>query len=256
MTSLRPLAAALVLSLSSLPACGVGEIGGPGGGGDQTGGPDAGPGQNAADAAPNAPDAAPPDYSMTVIPTGATNLTLGTATAFQIALTSERFVGPVELSLTGAPESWNVRFEPSATATLAYDGTATVDLIVEIPTNADPGEIALSVDALATPGTRSQPAALVVTNELIVDIAAGTGSGAHAFPSRSDIKVGTVVTIQNSDDTAHRIHSNNDEQGFPHQPDEMAQGESYSVTITGAGELNYYCHVHEVVAGVGQLAAQ
>ncbi|HUH00444.1 MAG TPA: hypothetical protein VML75_00535 [Kofleriaceae bacterium] len=251
------MAVALALALSALPACGVGEIGGPGGGGgDPTGGPDAGPGQNAADAAPNAPDAAPPDYSMTVIPTGATTLTLGTATAFQIALVSERFVGPVELSVTGAPGSWNVRFEPSATAVLAYDGTATIDLIVEVPTNGDAGEIALSVDALAAPGVRSQPAALVVSNELIVDIAAGTGSGTHAFPSRSDINVGTVVTIRNSDTTAHRIHSNNDDQGFPHQPDDMGQGESYSVTITGTGELNYYCHVHEVVAGVGQLRAQ
>lgn len=254
--SLRPLAAALALSLSSLPACGVGEIGGPGGGGNQNGGPDAGPGQNAADAAPNAPDAAPPDYSMTVTPTGATTLTLGTATAFQIALTSERFVGPVELALTGAPESWNVRFEPSATATLAYDGTAVVDLIIEIPSNGEAGEIALAIDAVAAPGLRTQATALSVANELIIDIAAGTGSGAHPFPSRVDINVGTSVSIRNSDGTAHRIHSDNGNEGFPHQPDNMGQGEAYTFTVTGTGELNYYCHIHEVVAGVGQLAAQ
>jgi plastocyanin len=245
------------LAISGLVGCTPGEIGpgsgpgGGGGGGDD--GPDAGVSQNAPDAEPAAPDAAPPDYAMSVGPTAGVDLALGQVAELEVTLTSERYDGPVSLAVAGAPASWNITYPEGDTVDLAYDGTATATIQIELPSNGEALSSVLQVTANAGPGERIGTVPVTAINELTVVISDGTADGQHNFPSAAEIRLGAAVKILNADGTLHRIHSDNGNAGFPHQDGEMSQGESYSFTIDQTGQFNYYCHEHNVGAGVGSF---
>lgn len=201
-------------------ACTVGDLSGPnpGPGQDPGGGPsvgpDAAPGSDPGDPAPNAPDAAPPDYALAMAPATAA-IELGQEAAFTVTLDSDRFAGPVALTASGVPDSWLVTFTPSDTIELPANGTAMVTVTVAAPSNAEPAAATLGVIATAAPGERGAQAALEVANQYTVTIADGVGEGQHEFPGLAEVRLGTNITILNADATQHRIHSNNDEAGFP-----------------------------------------
>jgi plastocyanin len=233
--------------------CSPGEITGPGGsgpGGNDNPGVDAGS-DDPVDPPPGAPDAAPPDYSLS-IGTPTTQTILGTTSEIEVVLQSDNFQGTVALTAADVPATWEVSFSP-AIVSMPRNGSATTTMQVTIPSNGIAGTNVLTVNASGAPGIRTGTATLEVANEVVVTLAPGTGQDQHNFPEPLEINLGTKVTIANADTTAHRIHSGNDDAGFPHQPSNMGEGEGYSFTLTRSGSFNYYCHVHDVAAGVGRI---
>jgi plastocyanin len=232
-TARRLLPALLSLCLA---AC-VGTIDGGPGGDPGPNGVDAGPGGGGggADAGPGAPDAAPATYSIAVSP-GNASLTLGTSADFQVTVVSDRFSGPVTLSAANFPDSWEVSFAPS--------------------------EIVTQVSGDSSAGIKQAAISLAVANEYIVAIPAGVGGGSHPFPGTIDTRLGSTVIFVNYDGTQHRIHSDGDANGFPHQspsglaaaPGDGSPGGTYEVTVTRASSTQYYCHEHGAGSNVGTLA--
>ena len=176
---------------------------------------------------------------------------LSSETRYTITLQSTNYEGPVTLITTGVPASWTTTFEP-ATVVLALDGTTTVELLVQVPSNGEATTATLGVEATASPGTRAVSSQLVVANELSVAIPSGSGTGGHQFPGRIDLKLGATLKIVNSDGTLHRIHSDGGP-GFPHQDNDMTQGQMYQVIPGDVGQYNFYCHIHGVGTGVTNL---
>lgn len=245
---LRPAVPLSIVLALSLTACNVGDLSGPGGGG----GADAGAGDPGADAGPDSPDAIPPNYTLAVTPPSIDTI-LGTEAVFTVELSSMNFTGATTLSAIGVPDSWTVAFDPPV-VNVPLDSVAYATMTVTIPTNGEAVASMLQVEAVAAPGTRSTLASVAVANEVVVTLPAATGGGAHPFPAPLDIRLGAQVTIANADTTLHRIHSDNGNRGFPHQEGEMGEGGSYSFTITQTGSYDFYCHIHEVNAGVGRIA--
>ncbi|MEM9490000.1 MAG: hypothetical protein AAGC55_12710 [Myxococcota bacterium] len=203
---------------------------------------------------PNDPAPLPPEYTLSVTSEQVAALTLGNTASFELTLLSERFAGPVTLTVPDLPSSWEVEFLPSDFVDVPLDGTVTVTMNVVVATSAEAKTTDLIVRASAEPGEREAVVNLAVENRLIIDIEDGVGEGTHTFPSLAEIRLGATVELRNSDSTSnHRIHAGDGDVGFEHQPDNMGAGESYVVNITATGRFNYYCHIHEVGAGVGQL---
>jgi hypothetical protein len=247
------------LSLSLLLALGACDVGtlGPGGGNPGPGGgsnpesPDAQP-------APGSPDAAPPDFLVSVTsPTNAT--TLGTEVHYQIMVAGVHDMnGDVALTATGVPASWQATLTPT-TVTLSADGSATADLKLVIPTDAADltANIGVSASGASVTHTATAASALTVAKEVIVTITDGTGAGVHPFPSRIDVLVGTKLRVMDADTkTVHRIHSDATAQdGFAHQDNDMSAGQEYDAVPNQGGGTQYrwYCHDHGQGTGVVNL---
>lgn len=240
----------LALALGPLAACTLGDItpggpGNPGGGDDVTSGDDTSGG---------APDAAPtPDFTASMSPTQQAT-SLGTTSRYTITLDSSNFMGPVTLAATGAPASWNVSFDPMDTVTVPMNGQATVDMVVQVPSDGDAGNMNLAVTATGSAGTKQVGASLAVANEYVITIANGTGSSAHPFfPQQLTLKIGATLKIKDADtSTAHRIHSDGGP-GFPHQDNDMAAGQEYDITPSASGAYYFYCHDHGEGLGATDL---
>lgn len=241
-----------LLALVTLAAaCEVGVTPGGGGGGDDIEDPQV-------DAGPPPIDAPIARYTVAVSPPAAATI-LGTETTFTVTLGSDHYDGPVALAVTGAPTSWTVTVTP-ASVTLTDGGTATAQVKVAIPPNGDaaPAGQTLTIGATAAPGPQSTTAALTVAKEYAVTIGAGTGTGTHFGALNGGlvrVKTGTVLHIRNADTTAHRIHSGGGIGGFPHQPNNMGNGEEYRVTVQDGSDV-FYCHVHERGAGDVNLVVE
>ncbi len=240
-----------LLALLALPfaACTVGEI--TGGGGDDVGGDDV-----VGDDDPGpAPDAAvEPAYAIAVTPpTQTTNL--GTVLRYQVVLSSTNFTGAVDLAATGVPESWTATFEPSASINVPLDGTATAELVVTVPTDGEAAVAAISIDATGAPGAHSAVTSMTVANELVVEWGAGTGAGAHAMPGNLAMRLGATLHIRNGDTAQHRVHSDGGP-GFPHQDNNIGQGQEYVVVPGDVGGYRFYCHVHGDGSGVTNLTVR
>ena len=202
------------------------------------------------DSGGSGPDAG---FQIAVSP-GSASATLGTTTSFQVTLTSTGATGPVALSLTGAPAGWEATFAPSASPTLSEGGSTTVTVAVRVPSN---GAAAVSGQALAVRATLGSKAltrsvTLMVANEYILEIPAGTGStGAHwsaVAGSLLLLRTGTTLTIRNADATPHSVHTDNDIPGFPHQSGSMSLGQHFS-NVLAVGEDVIYCHDHGTATG-------
>lgn len=252
MTHLRSASLVLSFVFFAFSGCDVGGVAGPGPGPGGGSGADAGQASNT-DAAPGTPDAAPADYALSV-PQTPTELSLGQNAELRLTLTSSHFTGPVTLSAAGYPDSWSVTFEPSSTVNLTADGSVDVTVGIAIPTDGKSGASDINFTAQASPGMRNGSASVSVANELTIVIPNGTGSGNHSFPVDLPVHVGTRITFLNSDGTPHRIHSNNEAAGFPHEGGDMTQGQSYTFTFSSPGGFGYYCHDHEGSSGVGSFA--
>ncbi len=233
------------LPLVVLSACEIGTITVAGPGEPEPAGPDAG---EVDDPAPDpaSPDAAPPeDYSLSLAPDVA-EVRLNETAELEITVTSDRFAGPVALSVAGAPTSWTVEVEPSV-VTVPADGQASATVRIRVPADGEAmAPATLSVEASAAPGLRASTAAVSVINELVVPLLPGTGGGAHVLPPQMRVRLGASITFVNQDTALHRIHSTIDGDGFPHQPEPgIAPGESYTVTPSRArDDFDYYCHEH------------
>ncbi len=243
----------LVAALS-LGACDVGTITGPGGGPGGPGGPGS-PDSPDAQPAPGSPDAAPPDFDLSVTTTTA-NTTLGTEVHYQIMVAGMHGMsGPIQITPTGIPPSWASTLTPSA-ITLDSTGVGTADLKVAIPTDAADltATIGVSATGLSVTHTAQSSAPLTVAKEVIVTIPDGTNTGAHPFPARIDILLGTKLRIVDADtSTPHRVHSDaTATDGFAHQPSDMTAGQEYDVTPTlgGGTQYRWYCHDHGTGTGV------
>jgi plastocyanin len=238
----------LVLAAAApLAACTVGDITGPGGGDD-----DGISGDDDGDDTAAGPDAGvEPSYSLTMTPPQVAT-TLGTESHYTITLASTNFTGPVSLSVSGLPADWMATFEPTA-VTMPLDGTTTVDLTITVPTTAAGATTQIGVNASAAPGTHEASAQLAVANEYIMTIGDGTGTGAHAFPSNLQLKLGATLRIMDADTgTPHRIHSDGGD-GFPHQDASMEAGQEYAVTPGDLGGYRFYCHDHGEGTGATNL---
>ncbi len=238
----------LALALATpIAACTVGDLTGPGGGGS---GDDTGGGDDTGDDVAGPDAAVAPDFTATMTP-ATLSTALNSETRYTLTLESSNFEGPVTLTATGVPATWTTSFEPSTVA-MALDGTTTVQLVVQVPSNGEAMTATLGVEASGSPGTKVVSSQLVVANELTVVIPSGTATGGHQFPGRIDLKLGATLKVINSDGTLHRIHSDGGA-GFPHQDNDMTQGQSYSVIPGDLGEYRFYCHIHGTGTGVTNL---
>jgi plastocyanin len=197
-----------------------------------------------------------PSYRLSVAPPTA-ETALGTEVTYTIAVDATDFSGPVALSLSGAPASWNATITPAMVDVL--DGsTVTATLRIVIPPNgaaATAGQ-ALAIDAAASPGAQSAQAMLTVADEYTFPIASGTGTGAHWGAMSGGllrVREGTTLKILNSDTIGHRIHAGGGV--FNHQGATMAPGASYTVTVE-AGSDTFYCHDHGQGSGEVNINAQ
>jgi hypothetical protein len=201
-------------------------------------------------------DVAPaPDYSVAIASALATT-SLGTEVAFTINLAASQFSGPVSLSLSGAPANWTTSVEP-ATVNVADGALSTATIRIRIPTNGDaaPSGKVLTLNASAAPGAKSATAKVIVNNELFIDIAPGTGSGAHwgaLAGTTLRVKAGTTLKFRNLDSTGHRIHANGEV--IDHEDTTMGPGQTHPA-VARAGTDEIYCHDHLEASGKFNLIA-
>jgi hypothetical protein len=174
---------------------------------------------------------------------------LGRTETFTVTLTSmDGFSGSVPVTLD--PGSTMTGFTMTATPTsvdIPADGTATVQVAVKIPTDAELLTPTLEIDLGGTSPTMVT-SDMTIEQKLLIDLPAGLGTGSHIgmLPTGAPLKVrsGTMVTFHNSDTARHRIHGDG---GIPHESTtdttSGTTGMDYTVTVTNDGD--WYCHDHE-----------
>lgn len=188
------------------------------------------------------------------------DLSLGTDDLRDITVTSiDGYTGDVAFDLSGAPESWELTIEPSV-VTLGAGETATATLSLAIPSDAEAPEDEVTLEVVATPLEEARDPSLVNTTTAILDntyylaIADGVGNDTdHGFEP-VDIRLGAAIEFLSLDTTAvHRIHSNHDGVGFPHQGPTLDES-NYRVTIEASGiYTQWYCHEHSATNGSGMI---
>jgi len=204
-----------------------------------------------------APPPPPPAYLLEVGAPLEPIIELGQSTQFVVTLTSQNgFDGGVSLAVEGAPESWLLSFDPADQIVLEPNDSVDVVVSIDVASNAEAADATLDVTANSVLGPQTGQVALSVLNELTIAIAANVGEGQHNFPGTTAVRPGTAVKFVNADSIEHRIHSNRDDENFPHQPDRLAPGEVYVVTPVDPDNYNFYCHEHEVAAGVGRIVVE
>jgi plastocyanin len=200
-----------------------------------------------------------PIVSLEVTPPLA-DLSLGTSASFDVIVTSENYAGPVALSLTGAPASWQVAFD-SPTLDFTGTGSLAASFTVTVPPSGDAGSITASVVATASMGPQEAAIQVDVENAYVMAIPDGVGNaGAHGFPQDITVRSGTVIRFENLDTSSgHTIHANGGD-AFPHQDDQMAPapsagqtGGTYQLTTSNTGIYDFYCHDHGQNTGVGLI---
>jgi plastocyanin len=187
---------------------------------------------------------------------GSRSTILGTTNRLLIKLRSCGYAGPVALSISGADPSWSVAMDPPALV-LATNASSESALNIQIPTDGVAGSFVLQVSAQTGDGNGSATARLAVLRQVIIPFIDGTGGSDHHFPPIVLVNLGTTVRFVNYDSTSmHRVHSDNGEHGFPHEPYELAFGGEFDVTPTAPGSYGYYCHTHMFAAGSGTVIVQ
>ena len=237
-----------VLGLSVLMGC-VGVVDSTGG--DDTTNPNPDPNPN-----PNPdPNPTPTPMLAATIDKPTVTTALGESATLIVNLTgSGGFSGPVTLTPSvmdagGAPVSgWTMTMTPP-TVNLAADGTASVTISVDIPT--DTASLATTVKvgvSAASVTAQTLTSAFTVANTYTIQIKAGTGTGTHAgvFPTLLKLKTGAQLIFHNADTIAHRIHGNegNGNTGIAHEANDLQPGANYKVTPSGSD--TFYCHDHDI----------
>jgi hypothetical protein len=187
------------------------------------------------------------NYSVAVTPSSAST-TLGTAVSFTATVSSSGFSGPVTLSATGLPASWQAAFSPSATINVTSGGNASATVTVTIPSNgaAATTGATVTIHGTASIGDRDGTTTLTVPNQYIVHLADGTGAGAHwgaLSGTILNLNAGTTLTVENDDSVDHEVHTTASIPGFPHENGPLGTGGTYS-GVVGAGQDSISCHIH------------
>lgn len=168
------------------------------------------------------------------------------------------FEGGVTYAVEGLPAGVTAAFDPPSGMVSAM---TTVKLTLKTASDAMPANgTALTIKATSGEISATQPLTLDVEPELLIRIAKGVPIGTGANPNRTAfggveelptiyVAPGTKVTWINEDGINHQIHSNGT-LGIQHQGGPItANGGAYTDTLTGAGTLEYRCHIHPNMRG-------
>lgn len=242
---MRSTLATVILGMSLVAGCEVGDVGGGGGGG---GGDDTGGGTDAA-------VSSTPKVEATVDkPTVSTDL--GSTTMLTVTVTaSGGFSGPVTLTPKVVDTAgvvvpgWTVMLN-NTTLNLTEDGTATAVATLTIPSVNQGLAGKVQIDMTSTAGAASVSSQVTALNQVTLSIPSNAlGQCILPGPITTTVKVGTKLRFVNkfttTDPTNLTIHVlNGDANGVPHEPDPgHAQDAAYERTITGvAGSFTWWCH--------------
>jgi hypothetical protein len=154
-------------------------------------------------------------------------------------------VAPSVVDAQGNPVTgWTLT--PSApTVTLSQNGIGTVSVAVMIPTDTAALSPTVKLALTSSAAEADVTSAFTVKQQVTIPIAEGTGATAlhTTLPqpnSRMQVRAGTAIVFHNADTVAHRIHGDT---GIAHEPDDLAPGADYVVTVTTDGD--WWCHDHE-----------
>lgn len=255
---MRTLAPAFALSLVCA-GCTVGDLSDPDTGDDiGEGGGEGGEGEGGGNAGADAGVVA--STSLSVDQNSIATL-LNSTSDVVVTVSSDNYAGTVFLSLAGAPESWQVTFQP-AQLTFTGSGTLQSNLSIVIPSDGEAQQAQLTVTGDSDVDSVSATVTFDVENAVEIGIADQTGAGGnHAFPAELAINSGTMVRFTNYDTTiGHTIHASGGDD-FPHQQGQMqaapssgTAGGSYDVMPQNAGNYDFYCHDHGQNTGIGLVS--
>lgn len=152
-------------------------------------------------------------------------------------------INPTLLDAQNNPiTTWTVTATPPS-VTLPLNGSMTSIIAVQIPSDSAALAATLKVATQSSAAESTATSAFTVQQQLHISMAAGTGTATpHAhpgIPTNLNVKTGTQVIFINDDTIAHRIHGDN---GVAHEPDDLAPGGTYQITMTNDGQ--WYCHDH------------
>jgi hypothetical protein len=232
----------VLLGLSFVAACNVGDAGtGPGGGG----GDDVQP-------QPDAPVvSATPKLAVSIDkPTISTELM--STNQITVTLTgSDGFTGPVTLAISAvdgasAPlTAWTVGLN-TTTVNVPLNGTATAVATVNIPSENKGLAATIKIDATSSAGSSSVSSAITVANQVSIALTSdGTACTYPAGMTTTTISVGSKLRFVNkSTADSIRIHmQNGDAIGLTHAQADTAPNGAYEKTPTGTSTgVGWYCH--------------
>ncbi|HUQ07197.1 MAG TPA: hypothetical protein VM261_32120 [Kofleriaceae bacterium] len=200
---------------------------------------------------------APGTVSVVMTPP-ARSTTLGTTTRFNVAITSNNFAGTVNLSQTGGAAGWTKSLPASISITSGATQNVNFDITIATNGAAATGGTNLTVSATVSgQAAVSDSSTLTVADEVILDIANGTGNGAHwGGMTTLTMRNGSRLTVTNQDGIAHRMHYGGIIDGVDHPATDMQPGGSSSVVLGSAGTDTVYCHVHGQGTGMFNLVSQ
>lgn len=177
-------------------------------------------------------------------------MNLGEQTQFTARVSSDDFSGPVELSLGGVPNSWDVRFSPSNSFDLSAGQSVDVRVTVSVPTNAEATNANISFEVSGDLGDRSANASLSVANQVIMSFRRGSGSGDHGIGGTLNLRQGAKLVIVNDDSINHEVHAK------VHQNGPMGPGGSYTLSYPRSTNDEVYCHTHGRGTGLIRVNVQ
>ena len=252
-----PILTAVFLGLTTIGCVGVIDSGpsGGGGGGGAGGGGEGGGGGGGGGSNPTPMIAGSIDKSAVQTELNLTEMLTVTITA-SMGFTGDVTLTPTVVDAQNAPVTgWMPTVTP-AKLTFTQDGPQTAQVMVKIPTDTAALAATVKIDATSSAGPASVSSAFTVAQKLHLAFDAGTGGTvphAHnpAIPMNMTVKSGTQVIWTNNDTIDHQVHGSN---GIPHEPNAMAPGGTYTVTMTTAsGDGQWYCHAHGETAGTRQI---
>jgi hypothetical protein len=244
---MRSTIATLILGLSLVAGCEVGDAGGGGGGGgggdDVQGGTDASVSQT-------------PRLAVTVDkPTISTELM--TTTQVTVTLTgSGGFGGMVTLAATPLTDAdaplpgWTVGFN-TTTVSVPVDGTGTAVATLTLPSENRGLSGKVRIDATSSLGVQSTSSMVTALNQVSFDVTlSANGQCVYPAAATKSVTVGTKVRFVNKATDNITIHVESTTQGGPtygvtHQPDPGSlPGAAYEKTINASGTtpIKWYCH--------------
>lgn len=241
---MRSLLASVVLGLSFVAACSVGDSGtgpGPDPGGDDV--------QTQPDA--NTTQTPVPRVDLSVDkPAVTTDLNVDN-TIVVTATGAMGFAGDVTLTAAVSDSSgtalngWTTL--ATSTITLATDGTGTADLKLKIPPNAPTLTGTIKISATST-AAASETSVAVTANPVVIVKISENGAGQCAYPaypvnSPLRVKAGRMLKIVNNTTKLMTVHVDPGISGLPHESGTISNGQSYNGTLMSAGDAgNFYCH--------------
>ena len=236
---MRSTLATLILGMSLVAGCEVGDAGGGGGGGgDDTGG-------GGTDAAIEQTPKLTATVDKTTISTE-----LGTTSQITVSLTSSGgFSGAVALTAEvvdgagAAVPGWTVGFN-NANVNLAANGSGSAVATLTIPTQNQGLAGTVKIHATSTLGVQDFTTTVTALNQVTMTVTENGGQCVYPTESALMVKIGTKVRFLNKFSTAKiTIHSNGGNEGVAHEPDPGHDANtSYDKTFTAAGTFDWYCH--------------